>query len=400
MRPMPRGRARSLEGTGFVDLTTAPRGRTARVRTVALRATAGLTAGAVLILAFLRLVNVSTVFQRLTHLSLSIALLCGVTFLAAYVVRAMRWRCLLTPSQVSIRRAAAIYQIAIFLNWLLPIRGGEVAMSLLLRRSNGIPVNESLAAVSMDKAMDLLPAAGLLAIVPFVGLHLSRSLWLVLTGAMAAVGFGAGVFALAAWRRDRAVALLARPLEALLRGGAQDRVVPFIAGFIDTLMALIRRPRILLIAAIYTVLALGLDALFCLLAFRAVGVTVPLLVVLYGYTLFNLSFILPSAPGQVGSNEFIGLLIFSGMFRVSRAGVGAMFLFSHPWTGILMTCSGLVCLSVMGLTLRSTLRLAQYHGDWKDDDGPRNGSRGLPRQLCDSPARDARHATTGAHSSQ
>ena len=121
----------------------------------------------------------------------------------------------------------------------------------------------------------------------------------------------------------------------------------------------IRRPRILLIAAGYTVLALTLDALFCLLAFWAVGVNVPLLVVLYGYTLFNLSFILPSPPGQIGSNELIGLLIFSGIFRVDRAGVGAMFLFSHPWTGLLMTCSGMACLSAMSLTLRGTFRLAR-----------------------------------------
>jgi uncharacterized protein (TIRG00374 family) len=386
-----------------VDLATTTRARTARVCTVALRATVGVAAGAILIVTFLRLVNMGAVYERLKDLNLGIALLCGATFLAAYVVRALRWRCLLRPSQVSIRRAVAIYQIAIFLNWLLPVRGGEVAMSLLLRRSNGIPVNKSLAAVSMDKAMDLLPAAGLLALVPFAGLHLSRSLWLVLAGAIAAGGFGAGFLAFAAWRRDRAVVLLARPLEALLPGGAQDRIGPFIAGFIDTLIALIRRPRILLMAAIYTVLALGLDALFCLLAFRAVGVTIPVLIVLYGYTLFNLSFILPSPPGQVGSNELIGLLIFSGVFRVNRAGVGAMFLFSHPWTGILMTCSGLACLSAMSLTLRGTWRLAQDHDwqdheDWKDDDGSHNGSRGLPRQPCDRPARDARRAAAGAHS--
>jgi uncharacterized protein (TIRG00374 family) len=397
---MPRGCARALGGTGFVDLATTTRARTARVRAVALRATIGLAAGALLIAAFLRLVNMGTVYERLKDLNPGIALLCGATFLAAYVVRALRWRCLLRPSQVSIRRAATIYQIAIFLNWLLPIRGGEVAMSLLLRRSNGIAVSKSLAAVSMDKAMDLLPAAGLLAVVPFVGLHLSRSLWLVLAGAIAAAGFGAVVLALAAWRRDRAIALLVRPLEALLPAGTRDRIGPFVAGFIDTLLALIRRPRTLLIAALYTVLALGLDALFCLLAFRAVGVTVPFLVVLYGYTLFNLSFILPSPPGQVGSNELIGLLIFSGVFRVNGAGVAAMFLFSHPWTGILMTCSGLACLSAMSLTLRGTLRLAQDHEDWKDDDGPRNGSRGFPRQPCDRPAHDARHAATGAHSPQ
>jgi uncharacterized protein (TIRG00374 family) len=389
-----------------VDIATTARGRTARVRTVALRVTVGLAAGAVLVLTFLRLVNVGTVYQHLAHLNLGIALICGITFIAAYVVRAMRWRCLLTPRRVGILRAVAIYQIAIFLNWLLPIRGGEIAMSLLLRRSDGVPVSESLAAVSMDKAMDLLPAVGLLALMPFAGLRLSRSLWPVMVGAMAAVFLGAGFLALAAWRRDRAVAILVRPLEILLRGSVRDRVEPFISGFIDTLIALIRRPRILLIAAVYTVLALGLDALFCLLAFKAVNVTVPVLVVLYGYTLFNLSFILPSPPGQVGSNELIGLLIFSGVFRVSRAGVGAMFLFSHPWTGILMTCTGLACLSGMGLTMRSTLRLAQDHedrqdhGDWKNDDGSRNGSGGLARQPRDLPHDQAWSATTGARPPQ
>jgi hypothetical protein len=38
--------------------------------------------------------------------------------------------------------------------------------------------------------------------------------------------------------------------------------------------------------------------------------------------------------------------------------VGAMFLFSHPWTAMLMTASGLACLSAMGLSLTSSLRLA------------------------------------------
>ena len=36
-----------------------------------------------------------------------------------------------------------------------------------------------------------------------------------------------------------------------------------------------------------------------------------------------------------------------------------MFLFSHPWTAVLMTVSGLLCLSAMGLSLRRTLHLAR-----------------------------------------
>ena len=132
--------------------------------------------------------------------------------------------------------------------------------------------------------------------------------------------------------------------------------------FVDSLLALIRRPRQLLTAAGYTAVAISLDALFCLLAFRAVGVHVAVPVVLYAYTFFNLSFILPSPPGQVGSNELIGLLIFSGAFGVNRSGVGAMFLFSHPWTAILMTISGLGCLSAMGVGIRATFRLARQQG--------------------------------------
>jgi hypothetical protein len=86
----------------------------------------------------------------------------------------------------------------------------------------------------MDKAMDLMPAACLLAVAPFAGLHLNRTLWLVLTGALVALGAGAGVLAVAAWRRDLAVALVVRPLRAVLPGGLRDRIAPFITGFIVT----------------------------------------------------------------------------------------------------------------------------------------------------------------------
>jgi uncharacterized protein (TIRG00374 family) len=341
-----------------MEAASTPGVGTARVRTVVLRTILGLSVGAVLIVTFLRLVNVSAVYARLEHLTIGFALLCGVPFLGAYVVRAMRWRCLLKPCEVSIPRAAAIYQVATFLNWLLPVRGGELAKSLLLRRSNGIPVSRSLATVSMDKAMDLLPAVALIALLPFVRLHLGRSLWLLLLSALTVVVLAVVILTLAAWRRERALAALTGPLCKLLPPAARQRVEPFVVLFVDTLLVLIRQPRLLLMAAGYTAMAVALDALFCLLAFRAVGVAVAVPVVLYGYTFYNLAFILPTPPGQVGSNELVGLLIFSGLFGVNRSGVGAMFLFSHPWTAILMTSSGLICLSVMGLTLRSTLRLA------------------------------------------
>jgi uncharacterized protein (TIRG00374 family) len=345
-----------------MEAASTPRLPVARVRVVALRTAVGLCAGAVLLVTFLQLMNVNAVLARLEHLSVGYALLCGVPFLCAYVVRALRWRLFLRPYDVSVAQAVGIYQVATFVNWLLPIRGGEIVKCLLLRRSNGIPVSRSLATVGMDKAMDLLPALVLIALLPFVGLHLDRALWVLLLSALTVIVLLVVILALAVWRPNAAHSALARPLGKVLPGSARERLGPFIAQFIETLLALVRQPRLLLLAAGYTTVAVVLDALFCLLAFRAVGVSVSLPVVLYGYTFFNLAFILPTPPGQVGSNELVGLLLFSGVLGVGKSGVGAMFLFSHPWTAVLMTLSGLLCLSVMGLTLRSTLRLAGERG--------------------------------------
>jgi uncharacterized protein (TIRG00374 family) len=333
--------------------------RTARLSGVVLRTAVGLCAGAILTITFLRLVNVGDVFARVEHLRVGPALGCGVAFLTAYVVRAVRWRRLLAPSDVRLRRAVAIYQVAIFVNWLLPVRAGELVKSLLLRRLNGIPVSRSLATVSMDKTMDLLPAAGLLAVLPFLGLHLSRALWLLLISALAAVVLAALALVFAALERDRALAALTRLLETALPKDARPRVEPFIVRFVDTLLALVRQPRVMLVAAGYTAVAVFLDALFCLLAFRAVGVAVSLTVVFYGWTFYNLAYMIPTPPGQIGSNEVMGLLVFSGLFGVDKTGVGSMFLFSHPWTAVLMACSGLLCLTAMGMTLRGALRLAR-----------------------------------------
>jgi uncharacterized protein (TIRG00374 family) len=274
------------------------------------------------------------------------------------VVRALRWRRLLAPYEVTVPRVIGIYLVAIFVNWLLPLRGGELAKSLLLRHSKGIPISRSLPTVTMDKLMDLLPAVALLTVLPFVQLRMSRPLWVILVLALTLLLIGAVVLAVAAWRRDRAVAWVSTGLGIVLRNSLLRRVEPFASRFLDGLIALVRQPRLLLIAAGYTAVAVGLDAVFCWLAFLAVGESVALPVILYGYTFYNLAYLLPTPPGQLGSNELVGLLVFSGLFGVSGSAVGAMFLFSHPWTAILMVACGFGSLAAMGLTLRGSLRLS------------------------------------------
>jgi uncharacterized protein (TIRG00374 family) len=326
-------------------------------RGLLVRMTVGLLIGAFLVLVFLRFINLGAALRSVEHLNPGVAVLSGLVFLSAYAVRALRWRRFLAPDEVQVRRVVSIYLVAVFLNWALPIQGGELAKSAILRKTNGIPVSRSLGTVSMDKAMDLLPGVALLIAVPFAHLHLSGALWFMLL--LASVGFVGLIFVLtfAAWRRDQALAWVSRAVTITLPRRLSERVNPFVAQFVDTMLRLVRQPRLMLIASMYTVVAASLDALFCYLAFRAVGTTIPLGVAFYGYTFYNLAYILPTPPGHVGTNEVVGLLVFSGVFGVRRSAVGAMFLFSHPWTGLLMTTSGLVALKVVGLRIPAALSI-------------------------------------------
>ncbi|HZC07751.1 MAG TPA: lysylphosphatidylglycerol synthase transmembrane domain-containing protein [Ktedonobacterales bacterium] len=325
------------------------------------RTAIGLAAAIILLFIFSRAISFGSVLHRLQHLNIAFALLCGVMFLGAYAVRALRWRYFLKPYTLSVRDAVLIYQVSTFINWLLPVRGGELVKAFLVRKRIGMPVSEALPTVAMDKLMDLLPSIVLLIILPFMPFHLGAALWGLLL-IVAGVFLLSVVFLLVAvWKRALALGLLYR-MFALTPKSVSKRVEPFVEGFVDALLRLAAQPRLLLIAAAYTVVAVSCDALSAWLAFLAIGAHVPFAVVLFGYTLYNLAFILPTPPGQIGSNEVIGLLVFSGIFGVSRLSVATMFVFSHPWTSLLMIVTGLLSLSALQVGLRSILALGGGSG--------------------------------------
>jgi uncharacterized protein (TIRG00374 family) len=326
------------------------------------RTALGVVAAAFLLFVFSRLISLGSVLKQLEHLNPWLALLCGAVFLFAWVVRALRWRYFLIPYKMSVRDAVLIYMVSIFVNWLLPVRGGEIVKAFLARKQTGIPVREALPTVAMDKLMDLLPALVLLVILPFMPFHLSGVLW----GGLLLV---AGVFLLAivflvmcVWKREVALGLLNRVFR-IMPIALRQKVEPFTEDFVGALLRLAAQPRLLMIAAAYTAVAVGFDALFAWLAFLTIGAVVPFAVVLFGYTLYNLAYMFPTPPGQIGSNEVIGLAVFAGIFGISRVSVAAMFVFSHPWTALLMIAAGMASLSVLGVGLRSLLSLKRKGAD-------------------------------------
>jgi uncharacterized protein (TIRG00374 family) len=322
----------------------------------------GLAIGIALLVLVARYVDIPATI-RILHARLTtpqgilFALLSGVAFLLAFCIRGVRWKLFLNPiGQVSTIKAIQLFLIGMFLNFLLPIRGGEVAKSLMLKRIANIPVSRSLPTVAMDKALDLLPALVIMAIVPLLGVKMDARLWLVLGTVGALLVCLIFFIALAAWKRHAAITLLQR-ITRILPKSLSRKVEGFATGFVDALLAGASQPRIFIPAILLTIVAVIFDGLFAMLAFWTVGVPISFGIAIFGYAVFNMFYILPTPPGQVGSNEFFGLLVFAGLLHLDVHGVTAMFIFSHPWAAVIQTVVGMACLSALGLTISSAMKV-------------------------------------------
>jgi len=321
----------------------------------------GLLIGIGLLFLVSRFINVAVTFHVvLQHLAtprgLILALLSGIAFLLAFSVRGIRWKLFLNPiGNVSTFTAIRIFLVSIFINFLMPISGGEIAKTLMLKRVAAIPISRSLPTVAMDRSMDLLPALFIIIIVPLLGMHMDNKLWLVLgtvAGLFIALIFFVG---LAAWKRDAAITLLSK-ITGMLPKTYGGKITAFATSFVDSLLTAVRRPRIFIPAVLLTCVAVTLDSLFAMLAFWTIGFPVSFGTAIFGYTVFNMFFIFPTPPGQLGSNEAVGLLVFTGLLHLSPNMVTAMIIFSHPWAALLMCTAGIVSLKALGLTMPTAMR--------------------------------------------
>jgi uncharacterized protein (TIRG00374 family) len=304
--------------------------------------------------------TVSVLRQHLTTTQGVIyALLAVASFIAAFSIRGARWRLFLCRiCEISPLKAIQVFWVAVFLNFLLPVQGGEVAKSLILKQIKRVPISRSLPTVAMDKSLDLMPALFIMAVVPFIpGIHMSAMLWIIL-GLVSSILLGIlCTVALMAWNRVAATKCIQVVLKVLPKriGG---KIEGFALGFIDSLLAGASNPKTFIPAVLLTCLAVTCDGLFAWFAFLTVGVsTMGFGTAIFGYTTYNMFSILPTPPGQVGSNELVGVLVFGGLLGFPKPDVLAMFVFSHPLAALIMTTMCIVCLSGLGISLTSAMKM-------------------------------------------
>lgn len=324
----------------------------------------GLLIGIAMLFLISRFVDIPTTVAVLrqhltTSQGASDALLAATSFIAAFSIRGARWRLFLSRiCDISTFKSIQIFWVAVFLNFLLPVQGGELGKSLILKRIKHIPISQSLPTVAMDKSLDLMPALFIMAVVPFIpSIHMSAALWLILALVSSILIGIIATVALMAWNRSLTTKLIHVMLKILPKG-IGTKIEGFALGFVDSLLAGASNPRTFIPAILLTCLAITCDGLFAWFAFMTVGVTsMNFGTAIFGYTTYNMFCILPTPPGQVGSNELVGVLVFSGLLGFPRTSVLAMYVFSHPLAAVIMTSMCLLCLSGLGISIKSAMKI-------------------------------------------
>lgn len=320
----------------------------------------GLLSGISLLLLVWPFINLSQVLQTAgSHLNLAPAILAGIVYLSAHTLRGLRWKLFLgSRSKFSWLRVMQLSHTATLLNFLLPLNTGEAAKILVLKRLARVPFNQSLPTIAQDKTFDLVVSLLIISVTPVLGVQMNPQLWLVFSVASVLLFLLILLTCLAARHRPLAFHLLQKTFTSFPKT-ISHRIESFIAGIIDALLASLIHPTVFLSALLLTSLAAVCNGLFFIFAFQIIGFPLPLSSALLGYAIYTLFFIVPTPPGQLGSNEIVGLLIFGGLLHLPGNDIIAMAIFSHLWIALIIISMGMVSLKSLDLTIVSALQVPE-----------------------------------------
>jgi uncharacterized protein (TIRG00374 family) len=311
-----------------------------------------------LLIGWALIVDLEQVGRQLAGANLPLVLVGGLVSLITPFLRAARWRLVLKPlARVPLIEIWLVGLASSLINFVIPVRSGEVARSLFLKQRRGLPIAASLPTVVVDRSFDMLAVLILGATGALTGLALEGTLRTVLYAGLAVFLVFVTFVVLAIVSHQRILSLAERLLPRRLGEGLRRRVLGLVEGLLSGFTSLSRRPGDLVLMLALSLAAAVIDAGVFYLIFASLGARVPPMVVLTGYALFVVTFIIPGAPGYVGSMEAFGSLIF-GALGAGQALAASMVVLIHALSALILGLSGGAAMWALGFSPAAALRAA------------------------------------------
>ena len=298
--------------------------------------------GLVLIFIWSRFVNLADVFKILAKADLKLAFIFFITFSLAGIFRGIRLKILLHRHKIPLKDAVMIHYLSQFVSFMIPIRAGELTKSVYLTSQFNLPLGKTVTWVFIDRALDLLMVLIFIAVLlPFIPTNLPEDfIKLILLVLLIIIS----MFVLAVTNDKLFKKLTIFLSNFLIISSIKSRFCTLTHTIIEGFDILRRSPKVLIILTVLTFFGSLFDSLSWLIAFMIVGANLNLSKFMLADALIAFSFLVPAAPGYVGSAEAAGLVVFSGVLKMNPNLSSAGTLMFHILTVVTLLILGLASL--------------------------------------------------------
>jgi uncharacterized protein (TIRG00374 family) len=297
----------------------------------------------------MRNVDASLMLQEMRSAQPSFLVLAVLIGAVASVVRAVRWKVLLAyaPS-ATLRSLYTSMMIGYMANNILPARMGELVRIQVLARKTGVKRSLSAATIILERTTDALV---LLAVVGLASFFLPLPTSIRRGSQIAAAVFVAAIIMLLLLARGD-TSSLQRVAQKLGRFSPRvgQKVQEALKHFVDGLSILRNGKQALLVLGL-TLLNWGIEAVSLAFVMKSLDMSLPRVAPLFLLAVLSLSFVIPAAPGSVGTYEFFAITGLSA-FAVDKSQAAGLAVLLHAIVYVTSISLGFACLVVEGLSFR------------------------------------------------
>lgn len=306
--------------------------------------------GVGLILIWLKLVNLPEIFKAMAAVNPGIILPCLGLFVLLTIFRALRLKIFLSQFEASFKDLLNLTFLSQLLSFLIPIRAGEITKSVYLTTQYKIPLAKAVIIIFLDRFFDfwliIFLSLILLIMTPNnlpAGLINGLVLMLII--------FSVGTFLLIFIPVQLKQFLL--KFKILLVFPPVKKIFTQLVEFITDIGILLKQNISKLVYIVgFSLCAILSEAFVWYILLSSIFGPVNFLTSWLGSMLNSLTFLIPAAPGYVGSAEAAGLAVFNLGLGFDKTGVAAATLLYHAFVLIFMLVFGLLGLYLLKFDLK------------------------------------------------
>lgn len=301
--------------------------------------------GLILLGLFLRSFDWKQTSHYFSHISVPLTV-CGVAiYYVSTLFRILRFQVLLRPiKRIHFVDSMTSTFAGSLLNYLLPIRAGELGRAWFLRKKYHTSLVSVTTVSFIDKIFEVFAILILFfLLLPFLHIYsIFRAVsWLQFVLIILLVG----LIGFLVFQGNLLVSLFKRHF-GFLPDFLLKKIVVLLDKLVDGFSVLRIDPKIFLLLLFLSLLSIVCDGIYIFFLYWSLGTMEPLTLSVLGYALFSLSFIIPAGPGYVGNLEFLGVLVFSKLLGLPTALTGSMILDHHLLVTLILAIPGFLSLGV------------------------------------------------------